>query len=102
MDYLWTGWLPADPDEADRLERLGQNYRAMDDELQVRLPATATEPEQWINVPPLVTRENLLMDTHDSLGHCGRDKLLAAVRASFWWPGMHFNVAECVRRCATC
>ena len=55
-----------------------------------------------MDVPPLVTREQLLVDTHDSLGHCGRDKLAEALRFHFWWPGMHLDVAECVRRCPTC
>jgi len=55
-----------------------------------------------VDVPPMVTRPKLLMDTHDSLGHCGRDKLLSAMKMYFWWPGMHMDVADCVRRCATC
>ncbi len=68
----------------------------------MRLPATKMDGERWVDVPPLVTRPKLLMDTHDSLGHCGRDKLLAAMRTHFWWPGMHMDVADCVRRCSTC
>ena len=39
MDYLWTGALPQDPDECDRLVKLGETYRAQDDELQVLLLA---------------------------------------------------------------
>ena len=68
----------------------------------MRLPPTKLDKTRWVDVPPLVTRERLLIDTHDSLGHCGRDKLLAALRISFWWPGMHMDVAECLRRCTTC
>ena len=33
MDYLWTGALPQDPDECDRLVKLGETYRAQDDKL---------------------------------------------------------------------
>ena len=55
-----------------------------------------------MDVPPLVTRAQLLADTHDALGHCGRDKLQEALRFTHWWPGMHLDVADCVRRCATC
>jgi len=28
MEYLWTGALPQDPDEADRIEELAEHYRA--------------------------------------------------------------------------
>jgi hypothetical protein len=41
-------------------------------------PSTSTEdshPEKWVDVPPLVIRLRLMMDTHDSLGYCERDKL---------------------------
>ena len=55
-----------------------------------------------MDVPPLVARAQLLSDTHDSLGHCGRDKLLSALCSSYWWPGMHADVADCVRCCAIC
>ena len=87
-DYLWAGRLPTDPDEADRLEDLAQFYRARNDELQVKLPETDTDPSRWVNVPPLLTRKQILADTHDSLGHCGRDKLTSAVRSFYWWPGL--------------
>jgi hypothetical protein len=47
--------------------------------MQIQIPATKTEDERWVEVPPLITRSRLLMDAHDSLGHCGRDKLFAAI-----------------------
>ena len=56
IDHLWTGWLPQDPDEADRLEHLARYYRAQGDELQVKLPATRVAEERWVDVPPLITR----------------------------------------------
>ena len=56
MDYLWMGALPQDPDECDRLIKLGETYCAQDDELQVLLPAAGHRQERWVNVPPLVCR----------------------------------------------
>ena len=56
MDYLWTGALPQDPDECDRLVKLGESYRAHEDELQVLLPAAGHHPERWVIVPPLISR----------------------------------------------
>ena len=34
------------------------------DELQVLLPVTASSPECWVDVPPLLARAQLLSDTH--------------------------------------
>ena len=87
-DYLWAGHLPSDPSEAERIEELAGHYRARGDELQVELPANATDPPRWVNVPPLLTRKQILADTHDALGHCGRDKLADAIRTFYWWPGL--------------
>ena len=36
------------------------------------------------------------------LGIAGWDKLLSALRGSYWWPGMHADVADCIRHCAVC
>jgi Integrase zinc binding domain len=102
MDHLWTGWLPGDPDEADRITSIARQFRANGNELQVRLSATQTEEERWVDVPPLITRNRLMMDTHDSLGHCGRDKLFAALQFYFWWPRMYSDVIDCIRQCAVC
>ena len=46
----------------------------------------------------MVSRSQLLADTHEQLAHCGRDKLLNALREHFWWPGMHQDVRHCVQR----
>ena len=56
----------------------------------------------WVSVPPVPMRDRLVVDTHDALGHCGRDKLLEALRFQFWWPAMHLNVQSCLQTCATC
>ena len=45
---------------------------------------------------------HLLVDTHDSLGHYRRDKLLSTLRGSYWWPGMHTDVADCIQHCLVC
>ena len=84
VDHLWTGWLPEDPDELDHLLHLAGSYRAHRDEMQVIVPAVGHHPDRWLTVPPLVLREQLLADMHDSLVHCGRDKLMATLREYFW------------------
>ena len=47
------------------------------------------EQPTWVSVPPVPMRSRLVVDAHDALGHCGRDKLLEALRYQFWWPAMH-------------
>ena len=46
-----------------------------------------------------MARAQLLVDTHNPLEHCGRDKLLNALRGSYWWPSMHVDIADCIRHC---
>ena len=94
MDYLWTGALPQDPDEYDRLTKLGETYHPQDNELQVLLPVAGHRKECWVNAPPLVCRTQLLADIHKDLAYCGCDKLLCKVREQFWWPGMHEDVSN--------
>ena len=65
--------------------------------MQIQIPATRTEDERWVEVPPLITRSRLLMDTHDSLGHCGRDKLFAAIQLNYRCPALHQDVADSVK-----
>ena len=77
-------------------------YWACGKELQVLLLAMATLPERWVDVPPLVARAQLLVDTHDSLGHCRQDKLLSSLHGSYWWPGMHTDLADCIQHCSVC
>ena len=89
-------------EEADQLRKLGEIYRVYGRELQVLLPATPTLPECWVDVPPLVAHAQLLVDTYDSLGHCGWDKLLSALCGSYWWPGMYADVADCIWHCSVC
>ena len=69
-------------DKADQVTQLGEVYRACGNELQVLVLAMATSPEHWVDVTPLVAHEQLLADIHDTLGHCGWDKLLSTLRGS--------------------
>ena len=89
-------------DEANWLRELEQMYWVYGKELQVLLLATATLPEYWVNVPRLVACAQLLADTHDSLGHCGWDNLLTAMCRSYWWPGMHADIANSIWHCLVC
>ena len=71
-------------------------------ELQDLLLATATLPKCWVDILLLVAHGQLLVDTHNSVGHCGWEKLLSTLHGSYWWPGMHTDIADCVRHCSAC
>ena len=54
---------------------------------------------------PAICRERVLRSEHgDSLlaGHPGIDRTTASVAHSFYWPGLHADVAQFVRSCPTC
>ena len=54
---------------------------------------------------PAVCREAVLSAAHgDSTlaGHPGIDRTTAAVSHTFYWPGLHADVAPVVRTCKTC
>ena len=78
------GWLPQDVDEANQLRQVGEIYQAYCKELQVLILAMATLPECWMDIPLLVAHAQLLVDIHDSLGHCRWDKLLSALCYPYW------------------
>ena len=101
-DYLWRGHLPQNPEEADRILNLSTHYRAQGSELEIHLPPRGPLPARWVTVPPKLARPQLLADLHDSLMHCGRDKLWEVARHHYWWSGMHQDAAECVARCTVC
>ena len=73
--HLWTGWLPEDKDEHIRIIRIAPRFRANGAEMQIWYPATLDLPGKWVRIAPKPNRSELLIDTHASLGHCGRDKL---------------------------
>ncbi|NCU37264.1 hypothetical protein EOM75_14810, partial [Candidatus Falkowbacteria bacterium] len=57
-----------------------------------------------IYIPAGPLRTQLLTEAHDAptSGHFGRDKTLARLRNSFYWPGMDDDVREYVRTCPEC
>ena len=65
------GWLLQDVDEANQAKQLEKMYWAFSNKLQVPITAMLTLPECWVDVPSLVAWAQLLVDIHDSLGHCG-------------------------------
>ena len=100
IDFLWTGHLPEDADEIDRIKELSKHYRAHGNKLQIK--AWTPLGKSWVEVPPVPTRKRIAIDTHYTLGHCGRDKLVDSIRLDYWWPGMYHDIASVLAKCAVC
>ena len=56
----------------------------------------ASLPEYWVDVLPLVAWVQLLVDTHNSLGHYEWNKLLSALHRSYWCPDIYVDIAYCI------
>ena len=60
--------------------RLAQRYRAHGKELETLVhPYGSKQLTKWVPVPPVPMRKLLLRDTHEALGHVGREKLAEAI-----------------------
>ena len=51
---------------------------------------------------PTSLKSKILEMTHDEQGHLGRDRVLAALRERFWWPGLEKDVRRHLQECQRC
>ena len=104
MEYLFCGTLPDSPEERDRIRTVSDNYRAHGNDLQRRLPQLQGLPGKyrWATVPPVHERQSIVRDTHNSMGHTGRDKLLADLVSVWYWPNMRNTVEAVLHSCSAC
>ena len=103
-NYLFLGVLPPNLEEANRITHLSTQYRARGSELQHRQPQLPGLPGsfRWASVPPVRQRVQIVTDTHTSMGHEGRDKLLHDLKLVWWWPGMRRTVEYVLDTCPVC
>ena len=103
-DYLWTGALPSNFEEAERIRAAAANYRAAGSKLQRRMPQLEGLPGNyhWLTVPPVAARRGIIADVHNSSGHIGRDKLLETAKTVWWWPNLRATVTEVLSSCPAC
>jgi hypothetical protein len=103
LDYLFRGRLPDDDDAVARLRRLALRYRARGQELEALVNPYGVEAlQRWVPVPPIPMRAGIIRDTHEATGHVGRERLVEALLAAYWWPGLRSQVGAEVARCPTC
>jgi hypothetical protein len=58
--------------------------------------------ESWVMVPNMQDRVKIVRDTHEIYGHVGREKLLDALRTTYFWPGMRNMVTRVLKTCDVC
>ena len=58
--------------------------------------------KHWVNVPPVATRVYIIRDTHETLGHIGRKRLIGSLKQWYWWPGLANQVRGVLKNCQIC
>ena len=84
--------------------KLAEDYRVHGRELEKRLPQVLGLPGhwRWAAVPPIDERVKIVRDTHGSMGHTGRHRLLHDIGMTWWWPRMRQTVEQVLDSCAVC
>ena len=85
------------------MQRLATRYHANGKELETLVcPFGSKQLERWVVVPPVPMRDRIVDETHEAMGHVGRDKLVEALLTSWWWERIREDVAAALRRCPAC
>nr|GEW34634.1 reverse transcriptase domain-containing protein [Tanacetum cinerariifolium] len=100
MDYLKGGVLPGDKKEARKLRFKARQYELMEEILYRRsflIP--------WLRCVGLLQAEYVMRDIHE--GSCSmhvgpRSVLAKAIRLGYYWPTMHKDAHDMIRKCNDC
>jgi hypothetical protein len=55
-----------------------------------------------LHVPEPSERSNIILQTHERLGHLGRDRTYDILSQNYWWAGMHSDTHKVVSMCREC
>ena len=85
------------PKERDRIWRKAQSCR-FENHTRVKV----TNDGMPKRVPPPEARAELVHNIHRQLGHFGVKRTYSLLEPTFWWAGMHEQVAKLVASCQVC
>ena len=105
--YLLNGSLPNDDKMARRIVIESQDYILHDGTLfHLYSPRTKRLHRAYMFIRqlciPAQFRERVIKELHDRLAHAGFDRVYAALRVRFWWPGQYVFLKNYIRTCVEC
>jgi len=60
------------------------------------------KPCDWLVVPAIAQRDEVIEERHVLLRHAGVSKLLSSLRADYWWKHLLDDIGRIVRQCDAC
>jgi Integrase zinc binding domain len=58
--------------------------------------------DDWVDIPPVAVRSEIVEERHILLRHAGVSKLMASLRNDFYWSHMLEDVTKVVKECDSC
>jgi hypothetical protein len=110
IEYLETGQLPEQADQAKRIQNLSREYDMLNGTLvhfyQPR-QKTPTADNRFITqiAMPKILRNDVLTSYHDSIAggaHRGLQNTFAAIRLKYYWPRMYQQIHDYIKGCEVC
>nr|GEV82154.1 reverse transcriptase domain-containing protein [Tanacetum cinerariifolium] len=100
VDYLKEGTLPRDKKEARKLRLKARQYELMEGVLYRRSFLTP-----WLRCVGLLQAEYVMREIHE--GSCSmhagpRSVVAKAIRLGYYWPTMHKDARDMIRKCSDC
>lgn len=96
VEYLRVGTLPAEDSDRDRVVAAAKFLRWGPDTLQIKTKY------DWVDVPPVAVRLEIVEERHILLRHAGVSKLMPSLKGDFYWHGMLEDVTTVLKRCDNC
>ena len=99
IDYLMTGTLPTDDQQAREVTLTSSQYTMVDDILY------HLEPDKTLRiVPPTTDHQKLFNEAHSGVfgAHLREVKIHSVLSRHYWWPGMRADIVKWSRGCVTC
>ena len=100
--YLQDNTLPAAAPEARRVLRRSRGYRWYNQRLYKVIAPDQSAAATYRLIPEPAAREQLVTDQHQSLGHLGEKRTIAAMSATYWWYGMTVDIRRVLACCKLC
>ena len=88
------------PQQWAALQRKCAPYHFAEGRLWKRM--AARRGGQWLEVPPLAQRMDIIHAQHGRIGHLGRDRTCNMVARYYIWPRMYADVCAALKQCRVC